>query len=124
MKKPPSVPGGFKAEQTRKGLLARQSRRPLDLWPRINFIHDRDRLFEVVTHRDCAIEKRGRVLLEIVLIRAKGLKTVGDIKRLGPCVGAFLFKVEPGLQRAVQAEDSEPALARDGLMNAAGSEVS
>jgi len=42
MKKPPSVPGGFKAEQTRKGLLARQSRRPLDLWPRINFIHDRD----------------------------------------------------------------------------------
>jgi hypothetical protein len=34
-----------------KGLLARWSRRPLDPWPRINFIHDRDRLREIVTHR-------------------------------------------------------------------------
>src|SRR5437879_91834 len=66
--------------------------RPLDLWPCVDLVHDRDRLREIVTHRDGAIEQRRRVLLEIDHIRAEFLQTIGDIERLGPCVGAFFLK--------------------------------
>jgi hypothetical protein len=91
-KKPPSMDPAASRQNRRRRALARRWRRPLDPWPRINFVHDGGRLREIAAHGERAIKQRGGVLLKIDHIRAEFFQAIGDIERLGPCVGAFFLK--------------------------------